>query len=277
MLEKMVWLFVFALILSTACFSAQPVNLPRVVTLMNLSEQAKQRLLRDGILVIVDWKETNLWKAYDDLRRFHGVPIFVTTDACLYQFYELHKAAVREAETQRLLPLLHQLVRDWATTAYKAMSSEEAARESKHAAFILAVAGKLLDDKFPVPDQLKAQVDTIVREIVLAQRVIEEEPFGEDFTQYKPRGHYATSEELQRYFRAFKWLARRVYDAQKIDQLRQAVYLIWLLEQTPDGLERYRALVNAITSLSGEPVGIPLTELHRAIKAIGRQTSQVFG
>lgn len=276
MLEKTVWLFVSALILSTTCFSAQPVNLSRVATLMNLSDQAKQRLLRDGVLVLVDWKETNLWKAYDDLRRSHSVPIFVTTDACLYQFYELHKAAVREAETQRFLPLLHQLVRDWAAIAYKVMSSEKAVKESEHAAFILAVAGKLLDDKFSVPDQLKARVDAVVREIVLAQRVVEEDPFGEDFTQYKPRGHYAANEELQRYFRAFKWLARRVYDAQKIEQLRQAVYLLWLLEQTPNGLERYRVLVNAITSLSGEPVGIPLTELHQAVKAIGRQTNQAL-
>lgn len=124
-------------------------------------------------------------------------------------------------------------------TAYKAMSNEEAARESRHAAFILAVAGKLLDDNFSVLDQLKAQVDAIVRKIVLAQRVIEEEPFGEDFMQYEPRGHYAANEELQCYFRAFKWLARRVYDAQEIDQLRQAVYLLWLLEQNPNSLERY--------------------------------------
>lgn len=82
-LERMGWLFVFALILSPACFSAQPVNLHSVVTLMNLSKQVRQRILRDGILVIVDWKQTNLWKAYDDLRRFHSVLIFVTTDACL--------------------------------------------------------------------------------------------------------------------------------------------------------------------------------------------------
>ncbi len=275
MLERTFWLLL-ALLLTTTFLSAQPVNLSRVVALMNLSEQAKQRLLRDGILVIADLSETNLWKAYDDLNRFHGVPVFVTTDACLYQFYELHKAAVREAETQGFLPLLEQLVRDWAETAYKAMSNQQIARDVNHAAFVLAVAGKLLDDKFPVPAELQSQVDATVREIVLAQRVVEGEPFGEDFTQYKPRGHYTATEELQRYFRTFKWLSRRVYDAQKGDQIRRAVTLLWLLEQTPNGLERYRVLVNAIVSLAGEPVGIPLTELHRAIKVIGRQTSQVL-
>ncbi len=275
MSERTFWLLP-TLLLTTTFLSAQPVNLSRVVALMNLSEQAKQRLLRDGILVIADLSETNLWKAYDDLNRFHGVPVFVTTDACLYQFYELHKAAVREAETQGFLPLLEQLVRDWAETAYKAMSTQQIARDVNHAAFVLAVAGKLLDDKFPVPAELQSQVDATVREIVLAQRVVEGEPFGEDFTQYKPRGHYTATEELQRYFRTFKWLSRRVYDVQKGDQIRRAVTLLWLLEQTPNGLERYRVLVNAIVSLAGEPVGMPLTELHRAIKVIGRQTSQVL-
>ncbi|MCS7263291.1 MAG: DUF3160 domain-containing protein [Armatimonadetes bacterium] len=275
MLEKAIWLSL-ALLFTAAYLSAQPANLPRVVALMNLSEQAKQRLLRDGILFIADWSETNLWKAYDDLRRFHIVPIFVTTDACLYQFYELHKAAVRDAETQGFLPLLKQLVRDWAETAYKAMSTSQFAKDVKHAAFVLAAAGKLLDDKFQIPIELQAQVNATVSEIVLAQRVVEGYPFGEDFTQYKPRGHYTRSDELKRYFRAFKWLARRVYDAQKTDQLRQVVTLLWLLEQTPNGLERYRILVNAIVSLAGEPVGMPLTELRSAIKAIGLQTSQVL-
>lgn len=65
---------------------------------------------------------------------------------------------------QGLLPLLRQLVRDLALTAYKVMPTNEAVKESKRAAFILAVASKLLDDKFPVPAQLKMQVDAVVRE-----------------------------------------------------------------------------------------------------------------
>ena len=93
------------LLMLPSCLMAQPVNLPRIVALMNLSEQAKQRLLRDGLLVLTDWSEINLWKAYDDLKQFHHVPVFVTTDACLYQFYELHKAVIKGAETEGFSPL----------------------------------------------------------------------------------------------------------------------------------------------------------------------------
>lgn len=143
-----------SLIFALATFVVgQPVNLPKVVALMNLDEEAKQRLLRDGVLLLADWSETNLWKAYD-MTRFHGVPVFVTTNACLYQFYELHKAAIKEAETKGFLLLLQQLTRDWAETAYKALALLELQKEAGRAAFILAVAGKLLDEKVPRPKGL---------------------------------------------------------------------------------------------------------------------------
>jgi len=33
---------------------------------------------------------------------------------------------------------------------------------------------------------------------------------GDDYTQYKPRGHYSGDEGLERYFRTVKWLSRRI-------------------------------------------------------------------
>jgi hypothetical protein len=202
--------WIVLLLVFSSCLMAQPVNLPHVAALMNLSEKAKQRLLRDGILVVTDWRETNLWKAYDDLKRFHNVPVFVTTDACLYQFYELHKAAIKEAETEGFSPILSQILKDWASKAYSQLAKTKWQQESKNAAIVLAVGGKLLDENFPVPTSLQNEVASIVSEIITAKRVIEGYPFGEDFTQYKPRGHYDASEKGRRYFRAYKWLARRV-------------------------------------------------------------------
>lgn len=268
------WLF---LVLSVSVsLATQPVNLHRIVALMNLSEQAKRRLLRDGVLVVSDRSETNLWKAYDDLTRFHNVPIFVTTDACLYQFYELHKAAIREVESKGLSLLLLQLLKDWASKAYARLNEQKWQREIENAAIVLAVAGKLLDKNFALPQKLSKQVENIVSEVVAARRVVEGFPFGEDFTQYKPRGHYAASETLQCYFRAYKWLARRVYDANKDEQLRTSVLMLWLLEEVPNGFERYRKIVDVILALSGEPVGMTLADLKKALNAVGLTCSQVL-
>ncbi len=267
MTKDLSWMLL--LLVLSSCLMAQPVNLPSIAALMKLSEQAKQRLLRDGILVLTDWSEINLWKAYDDLKRFYHVPVFVTTDACLYQFYELHKVAIKGAETEGFSPLLLQILKDWASKAYSQLGNTKWQRESKNAAIVLAVAGKLLDDGFPVPSSLQSDVASIVSEIIAAKRVIEGHPFGEDFTQYKPRGHYDTSENLRRYFRAYKWLARRVYDVRKGEEIRTAVFVLLLLEEVPNGFERYRKLVETVLSLWGEPVGMTLVDLRKAIEAVG--------
>ncbi len=140
----------------------------------------------------------------------------------------------------------------------------------------MCVAGGLLDERFPVPKDIQATVAELVRDIVAAQRVIEGAPFGEDFTQYRPRGHYIAGEVLQRYFRAYKWLARRVLDAQKAEDLRKAVFWAWLLQETPNGLERYRKLVNAVSALAGEPVGMSIVDVLTALSVIRASPKQAL-
>lgn len=115
----------FSCLCSLALAADQHVNLHRIVTAFGLTDEAKQRLLCDGIPMLANRAETNLWKAYDDLTRLQGVPIFVTRDACLYQFYELHKAAVRRAETNGLLPPMRGLLSDWAKMTNEQMTLEK--------------------------------------------------------------------------------------------------------------------------------------------------------
>lgn len=56
-----------------------------------------------------------------------------------------------------------------------------------------------------------------------------------DFSQFKPRGHYEDSEELQRYFRATMWLGRTDFR---------------LIETLPDGSQVFRRRqLNAVLAL----------------------------
>ncbi|GBC94764.1 hypothetical protein HRbin16_00549 [bacterium HR16] len=261
---------------ATVCASSpsQPVNLDDVVHAFRLPPAAQQQLLREGVLLLADTSETNLWKAYDDLGRKNNLPLFVTTDACLYQFYELHKSAVRYAEESLLLPMLRSLLGDWVQAVGNAPLPEE---QKEHTLFVLCVAGRLADDQFPVPQTMETRVTRSVQDVLEAKRVEQEKyPFGEDYTQYQPRGHYARSESLRRYFRAYQWLARRVYDMEKPDELRRTVALLLALQATPDGFPRYRRLVSAVEALAGEPVGIPLTLLHQACERCGVSPEEVL-
>jgi len=49
--------------------------------------------------------------------------------------------------------------------------------------------------------------------------------YCEDYSQYVPRGHYTSSEELKRYFKSMMWLGRMTFKANGEDWTKQAVLL----------------------------------------------------
>ncbi len=49
--------------------------------------------------------------------------------------------------------------------------------------------------------------------------------YCEDYSQYVPRGHYTSSEELKRYFKAMMWLGRMTFKARGENWTKQAVLL----------------------------------------------------
>lgn len=79
----------------------------------------------------------------------------------------------------------------------------------------LYVPLKILKDNTEIPPAFR---DYVSEEILLinAQVFNRKSPVflrKEDYTQYKPRGHYTSSEELKRYFKAMMWLQRMRFEA----------------------------------------------------------------
>jgi hypothetical protein len=54
----------------------------------------------------------------------------------------------------------------------------------------------------------------------------------EDYTQYKPRGHYTKSSVLRSYFRAMMWYGRHGFDLKSPDLTRDALVMTWQLGST---------------------------------------------
>ena len=70
-----------------------------------------------------------------------------------------------------------------------------------------SVAGSLLKGASTAPDAVGAEVDAELALIEAAAGTDESPILGytEDYSQYKPRGHYTRSETLERYFKAMMW------------------------------------------------------------------------
>ncbi|MHB9132005.1 MAG: DUF3160 domain-containing protein [Armatimonadota bacterium] len=150
--------------------------------------------------------------------REQGRPTLITTDSVLHTAHVLFDYTLRAAELQRFDQHLRDLTRVMMT------SMATRAQEEKDRRYIMApppfgydrvaayfgVAQKLLDPNVPIPAIVRPLVDQEVALIQGAKGGALSPIMGvtEDYSQYKPRGHYTRNEQFQRFFRAMMWYGR---------------------------------------------------------------------
>jgi hypothetical protein len=208
-----------------------------------LSPAQRERLARDG-LVVSPGVEKEFFTIYEQAR-YANAPLFVTSDSVLHVYHLLFNKTLRTAEREYFIPLLRDLnaaMLAQTDAQYQALQGagwEDAARRT--VAFV-AVAGRLLEPDFPVPAYA---ADLVTAELALVEAAAGIIPsplfpgleFGEDYTQYIPRGHYTLSDELKAYFRSMMWYGRMTFRLRTDDpdvgraETRSALLLVHALRQ----------------------------------------------
>ncbi len=182
-----------------------------------LSEDQIERLAADGF-VVSPGTEREFFTLYEKAR-YRNVPIFVTSDSLLHIYHLLFDKVLRTAEVEYFIPILHELNEGLLVEAdanYQQLRTtpwEDAARRT--VAFI-GVAGRLLDAGFDVPtyaqDLVEAEIANIEEAAGIAPSpIFPGLAFGEDYTQYIPRGHYTLSDDLRAYFKSMMWYGRMTF------------------------------------------------------------------
>jgi len=191
-----------------------PANLPAVEAIYPLNEAAKERLRVSGLVALPNQDVERLSNAYMGLFSNEQVSVFITSDVALHLFHNVFDDLLAEVEETYLYDDVEWLAQQlfaagaarYATIPETQPVSKAAAR---HNVLVFAVAARLLDDNFVPPDYVEPDAGSYVQK-VLDHTAVEFYP-GDDYTQYEPRGHYAGDERLERYFRAVKWLSRRIF------------------------------------------------------------------
>ncbi len=213
-----------------------------------LSPTQLERLARDGV-VVTPGTEKEFFTLYEQAR-YRNVPIFVTSDSLLHVYHLLFDKVLRTAEVAFFAPTLQDLNRallarsDALYQALRETAWEDPARRT--VAFV-GVAGRLLEDDFQVPAYARDLVEAELANVESAAG-IQPSPifpgliFGEDYTQYIPRGHYTLSDELEAYFKSMMWYGRMTFRLKTMDpevgraETRAAVLLVHALQTaTIDG------------------------------------------
>ncbi|MCA9904685.1 MAG: DUF3160 domain-containing protein [Anaerolineae bacterium] len=224
---------------------SSPFDLAQVRFLDDANLDAAQRdlLAQNGFVVVPGgldqfedpYRSDSAW----DINTGHGY--WVTTDAMLHALYVAFSNLLNFLETDEL----YTRVDNVALESYQAAWSQyEAARGSaleapaRAAALYYAVALGLLD-----PDAYAGTVDPALQadagSLIAAANTAEgrlDVPFlpgyQEDFSQYKPRGHYTTGPEQEQYFRAMMWLGRITFLARDDSSLQASLLALRAMEQS---------------------------------------------
>jgi len=182
-----------------------------------LSPDQLARLGESGV-VVSPGTEKEFFTVYEKAR-YANVPVFVTSDSLLHSYHLIFDKVLRTAEQQTFIPLLQELneaMLAQTDTQYQALKGTPWEEAARHAVAFIGVGSKLLDPETPVPDYAQDLVQAEL-DLIEAAAGIEKSPifpgleFGEDYTQYIPRGHYTRSEALKAYFKSMMWYGRMTF------------------------------------------------------------------
>ncbi|MDZ7393435.1 MAG: DUF3160 domain-containing protein [candidate division KSB1 bacterium] len=190
---------------------------------------------------------TEIYDLYNECRE-QEIPILVTTDAMLHTFHLCFDYILKTCEERRffadlnnlLSALLGQATRDYQDSATP-LGQQAAVLNLNY----LIVAKALLDTTFDKDGNVlppEARVYDQELELIYHPPGTTQYPtplFGphylEDYTQYKPRGHYTKSDSLKHYFRAMMWLGRMTFSYGEPDKTLGALLLTRSLQSLPVG------------------------------------------
>jgi hypothetical protein len=163
----------------------------------------------------------------------NNMPIFITTDSVLHTYHIIYDYTLRIAETDRLSGDILLLTRQMADQSYQYYETTGDEAALKNVAYF-SVAGKLLDENFPIRPEVAALVEGELDLITAHTGFVLSPIFGykEDYSQYVPRGHYTRSETLEKYFKAMMWYGRIMFRLKSVEETKQALYMVKAIEDT---------------------------------------------
>ncbi|MBN1699936.1 MAG: DUF3160 domain-containing protein [Spirochaetales bacterium] len=196
----------------------RPVNLEAVNSVEQLDGAAEDMLLTNGFVVLGSRGYDRLSSLYFSLFRLNtDVPVLITTDALLHIFHMVYDNLLKTMEKTALLPKMEQLIGLMTTeiaSEYGRLEESPFLSEAARRLWVcFAVAGALIKGETSITgngtEAIREDANLYLQKIY--DHTLTEYYPGDDYTMYEPRGHYTEDPELEHYFRAVKWLGRRIF------------------------------------------------------------------
>lgn len=203
-----------------------PLNFSEVSNLLDVENrylnksEYKASLQKNGFVVVDGGEVDDIAVPYKEILE-QEIPIYVTADTPLHLFHIQFDETLKEIEETVFYPdilavttlLLKASEKDY--KAFKGDLKEAAKRNLGY----FSVALKQFDPGFSPTSFVRKWVDWECEQIEKHKGLPDYElawekslfRIPEDYSQYKPRGHYTRSDVLKRYFRGMMWFGRMTF------------------------------------------------------------------
>ncbi|HRE48755.1 MAG TPA: DUF3160 domain-containing protein [Aggregatilineales bacterium] len=239
---------------SLAPYSAAP-DFSNVILGDALSADEKAYLAKN-LFVVSPTNEKLFYTVYEKAR-YARQPLLITVDSMLHSFHLSFKYLLRASERIFIpkLTTMNAALLAKADSYYQALKGTAWEAAATQAVGYFGLATKFTFPDVALPSYVKDAVEADYAAALAAagiapSAIFPDMAFGEDWSQYKPRGHYADDPNLSNYFRAVMWYGRltlRVKDARET----QTALLVTLAFRDAD----IRPIWNAIYDLTTFFVG----------------------
>lgn len=261
---------------------AWPTSLDGVVFVPpGLTRAAADRLARNGFVVVA----SDFFREFDQVyaaSEYEPFPVFVTTDAAYHLWHLVFAKVLRDLERQALLPVLERFLAAFvaaARTQAADLSGTAVADAAQRVGALGEAAAELAGVDVGPVGTLAAEEVRLAR----AAATIEASPITAsgpcnpaqspkncvDFSQMRPRGHYTSHPDLERYFRGMALLGQEFFAVDDPASLRLAALVARVLDANPALAADWRTLAEPVGFLVGAADDYTPGELIAALDATG--------
>ena len=237
-------------------------------------------LLIENSFVVVPAEFREFFSLYE-MNRYDSIPNFITTDSILHNYHLMFDFLLKTLEEQKLIYELEDLNEGMLAVAqeqYDELKGTEWENAAKRNLGFFAVAGKLLNSDFPVPEEVE---DLVGQEIDLIEAhegiaisplmnigadINPVENLKEDYSQYIPRGHYTRNDNLKAYFKSMMWYGRLTFRFKNEDEIKSAALIV--LAMKGDNLNIWERIYEPTNFFVGKSDDISYYELSDVMEQI---------
>lgn len=240
--------------------------LKRLVDALFLDNGTLSRLERDGFSVVSGQNASfiNFVRAYK-YYYVKDLPVFITTDTILNVFHLLLEKVLETYEQEWIGPSMQktalELYNDSLCLYEDGAIDQNVSREL---VVYFAVPNLVFDPSFKYPPELAGDIVPIMNRIASATAM---ELFpGQDYTQYKVRGHYTNTEYLGKYFKAMMWMQRSLFSLDRTAQVMQVWAITHLLSSNRAALASWEKVNTVLDFLVGTPDAMTYEDVLSALR-----------